>query len=366
MFQQSLDIENHVIHTIDRDLLLDYTPLRLKGAKTEQVFYYSSQWNFYYTCEQLAKLLPDEDAVIVAHDWLELGMVSNLGLQNPVVQVLHGDFDYYYKLAMLHADNIDVHICVSSVIARKIERHLKTAESVKYLRFPVPEVFNVNYKGIDEINCVFFVRNLTDERKQMNILPQVEKILLESNLQIKWHLAGGGMSKQDLVNNWGELFSERIIFWGELDRDGIDKMLRECNVMILPSLAEGFPVSVVESMKYGIVPLIPNWNGAVEELVLDNETGFYCDVKCPASFAQKIIFLSENVIILEQMSLAARNAAGSLFDPHLNAHAYENEFKNAAFNKKNKNKFKSYGSRLDQPWIPNLLVTAIRKQIKNR
>jgi hypothetical protein len=67
----------------------------------------------------LAKLLPDDNAIVVTHDWLELGMVSNLGLQNPVVQFVHGAYDYYYELAQSHASSIDRFIAVAKKYRRK-------------------------------------------------------------------------------------------------------------------------------------------------------------------------------------------------------------------------------------------------------
>ena len=61
-------IENHVIYTINKEEKGVYVINNLEGAFSEQVFYYSQKWNFYYTCRQLAKLLPDCKAIIVAHD----------------------------------------------------------------------------------------------------------------------------------------------------------------------------------------------------------------------------------------------------------------------------------------------------------
>ena len=88
-FQQNADIESHVIFTINTDEIKNFKMPLLKGVESSQVFYYNSQWNFYHTTRQLAKLLIDRDCILIAHDWLELGMVSNLGLNNPVVHVLH-------------------------------------------------------------------------------------------------------------------------------------------------------------------------------------------------------------------------------------------------------------------------------------
>ncbi len=364
MFQQSLDIENHVIHTIDRDLLPEYTPLRLEGAKTEQVFYYSSHWNFYYTCKQLAKLLPDEKAVIVAHDWLELGMVSNLGLQNPVVQILHGDFPYYYNLAYLHWQNIDVHICVSSVIEHRLNNLLKefNHSTIIYQRFPVPAA-NIKITKKDELSLLFLVRDITEDRKQMRLLPLIEQELKQKNQSVNWYIVGKGMSRNQFEQFWGSTFSERINYLGELDRVEIDSLLRECNLLILPSLSEGFPVSVVEAMKYGIVPLISYWDGAVEDLVIDNLTGFTFATQDPKAYADRLVYLANSPEQLHIMRTEARKAAELLFEPNSNTFSYEYLFKQAFVNNKEKTEFKAYGSRLDQIALPNYIVKFIRQII---
>ena len=119
-FANNPAIENHVIYTINKEEKAVYSINNLEGAFSEQVFYYSPKWNFYYTCRQLAKLLPDNKALVIAHDWLELGMMSNLGLQNPLILFLHGDYDYYYQLAQQHEPAIDQFICV----AQNIETNL--------------------------------------------------------------------------------------------------------------------------------------------------------------------------------------------------------------------------------------------------
>ena len=142
-FSNNPTIENHVIYTINKDEKPIYAINNLEGAFSEQVFYYSTQWNFYFTCRQLAKLLPDNKALVIAHDWLELGMMSQLGLQYPLVYFLHGDYDYYYQLAQKHESAIDQFICVAQNIEIKLLSLLPARKNnVYYLRFPVPGVIN--------------------------------------------------------------------------------------------------------------------------------------------------------------------------------------------------------------------------------
>jgi hypothetical protein len=58
-YKQNTEIENHIIHVINKDLKPDYKIIELSGATTEKIFFYSSKWNFYFTSKQLAKYIPD-------------------------------------------------------------------------------------------------------------------------------------------------------------------------------------------------------------------------------------------------------------------------------------------------------------------
>ena len=302
-YRQHHEIDNHVIYTINKEQTPAFSVPALEGAASEQVFYYSPNWNFYYTCRQLAKLLPDDKAFIVAHDWLELGMVSILGLQNPVIQVLHGDFDYYYNLAFLHKRNVDQFICVSPVIEIKLSM-IMPEESIAYLRFPVPEVDYLKTQ-FKTLKIAFFVRDLREDRKQMKLLPQIETELRKRSISVEWHLAGSGMTKEQLALAWGDAYSENVHFNGELNRKGIDQLLRSSNVIILPSLSEGYPVAVVEAMKYGLIPLVSFWEGAVADLVINGITGFSFQTQDAVGYAECIQKLANDPSGMQQMSISS-------------------------------------------------------------
>ena len=157
-------IENHIIYTINKDIVPNYQIKRTPGAITEQVFYYSASWNFYYTCRQLSKYLPDNKALIVASDWLELGMVSNLGLQNKVIHILHGNYNYYYTLASIHAAAIDTFITVAKSIKEKLTTILPgRKEDIHYQRFPVPESI-CNETDNRQANSIIFIGRCTKDK----------------------------------------------------------------------------------------------------------------------------------------------------------------------------------------------------------
>lgn len=358
-YSSSSTLENHVIFTINKDLVPDFKMPPLERAATQQVFYYSPKWNFYYTCKQLAKLLPDNKAIVVAHDWLELGMMSNLGLHNPVVQIVHGNYDYYYNLAKKNAGAINRFICVSPVIYKKLNNYLPQRKAdIDYRRFPVPSIEPIEKKN-DLLKIFYCVRSLDDDNKQFQLLPKLNAILKEKSIDIYWTIVGDGIDK-DEVENFMDQHSDLSLF-PSLPNEEVIRMLPQHDLFILPSLREGFPVAVVEAMKAGLVPLVTNWDGATEELIVQGETGFYFAPGDENGYSEKIELLNSNRTLLNKIAEAGRKKANELFDPVVNTIRIEDIILNSANDgMKNEKPKKVYGSRLDNIFIPNGITHFIR------
>lgn len=355
-FSQNPAIENHIIYTINKEETASFVADDITGAASQQVFYYSPKWNFYYTCKQLAKLLPNKKVLIVAHDWLELGMMSNLGLQNPVVFFLHGDYDYYYGLAQKHAPAIDQFICV----AKNIETQLLTLlsnrkDNIIYLRFPIPRINN-NQVLQQHCNTIFVGRLTTDKGYQL--LPMIAEKLCRQNINVMWHIAGTTLTDTDTVV-WDKKIN--VHFYGNLSNERLLELLKDMQIFILPSLAEGMPVALVEAMKAGVIPLVNNIEGGIQELVINNETGYKINGNQPEGYAEKIIELVTNHSLTETLKHNCIKKANLLFDPVENTVMIEEQFiKVFSSAKKKKKSKKIYGSRLDQPWIPNAITQSAR------
>jgi len=289
-YSQSKEIENHVIYTInrDKDNVKDFIIPKLAGAATEQVFYYSPRWNFYFTCKQLAKLLPDKKALIIAHDWLELGMSSNIGLQNPVVFFLHGNYDYYYNLAKKHSNVIDNFICISKPIYHKLNNYLPGRKNAILQRyFPVPQIQSIAKENAT-LNIYYCVRNLEETGKRFLLLPQIDKLLQKAGITVSWTVIGRGGEELNIRQGLQSL--RNLTYHSNLKNEEVLSLLAKQDVFVLPSQNEGLPVALVEAMKAGLVPLVSNWEGATEELIIEGESGFYIDWNDAEKYAATTMF----------------------------------------------------------------------------
>ena len=355
-FSLNDSIENHIIYTINKDNTPKFVVSATAGAVTEQVFYYSPRWNFYYTCRQLSKLLPDDQALIIANDWLELGMVSNLGLQNKVIQLVHGDYDYYYALARLHAAAIDVYITVADTIRDKLQSILPDRKNdIQYLRFPVPE--STCTHSTTKVNTIIFIGRCTEE-KGYHLLPVISKLLAAEKINLQWHIVGELKDKGKYP--WHP--SVDVVFHGVQSNEAVNKLLCQMQMFILPSIAEGMPVALIEAMKAGVIPIVNNLTGGIQEVVHTDLTGFLIDGNKTIGFIEaiKIIVINKTDAIL--MSSKCKTLADELFNPVINSNYFDEMYQKTAV------KYpvikickKIYGSRLDYPKFPNWLVSNIRK-----
>ena len=361
LYRQHEAIQNQVIYTINQDTVKHFELPGLHGAVSEQVFYYSPRWNFYHTCKQLAKLLPDENAVVVAHDWLELGMVSNLGLQNPLVHVLHGDFDYYYELAIRHSHVVDAYICISPTIFKSLKQKLPSRqESIFYLKFPVPGMMP-KQRLEASLRIIYFVKDLKDERKQFSTILEVANQLSDCAGDYFFTIAGGGINAKEFFERWPAPMKDRVRFAGLQTSEEMSQLLSEQDIFLLPSLSEGFPVALVEAMKSGVVPLVTNWHGAVEELVTQAVTGYYFKPGAASDYVLCIKHLRANQDLLERLSKNCISRANEFFDPVINTKLLEEVFIRVYDQEgKHKHAAKAYGSRLDKPWLPNWTTKLLR------
>ncbi len=357
LFRQDDEIENHVIYTINKEQTPIFFIPSLEGAASEQVFYYSPKWNFYYTCKKLAELLPNDKAIIVAHDWLELGMVSHLGLKNPVNLFVHGDYNYYYQLAAKHCVSIASFICVCKSISKKLTEILPSKlEKITYTRFPVQSISNASVRSNEILQMIFVGR--CEDAKGYNLLPEIEKRLRNIKVKVSWHIIGEGSEDVSNQSLWPE--DTIICFNGKLTHEEVFRLLRKSDLFLLPSFAEGMPVSVIESMKAGVVPIVNDLPGGIQELVINGKTGYKIENNLLDGFVSVIKQLSEDKSLLKAIAEEASMLANRLFDPLINTRKIEVILLKSIQIKKNKGQFKVYGSRLDQKYIPNFIVKLLR------
>jgi len=86
------------------------------------------------------------------------------------------------------------------------------------------------------------------------------------------------------------------------------ELMQSCDVLVLPSLAEGRALVQQEALANGL-PLIITENTGGEDLIVEGETGFLVPIRSPEKIAEKIAWLADHRDALPAMRLAALKKA---------------------------------------------------------
>lgn len=101
--------------------------------------------------------------------------------------------------------------------------------------------------------------------KSAEVVCKSLKLLLKTNLNFEFYWIGstkiaGGGKKGIHINNVEDCLPKdsRIKHIGPVNREMSKRLLSDTNIFLLPSRGEGFPISLIEAMRSGCIPIISN------------------------------------------------------------------------------------------------------------
>lgn len=149
--------------------------------------------------------------------------------------------------------------------------------------------------------AVIFVGSLVPV-KGVRYLIEAMAIVRQANPATRLLIVGDGVEKHNLETLAYRLNLERnVTFCGRLDNEEVPKYLAASDVFVLPSLSEGFPVSIAEAMAAGL-PVVTTRVRGLSELVGDGKNGFLVNPENPAQLAEKLLLVLTNDALQAEMS----------------------------------------------------------------
>lgn len=152
------------------------------------------------------------------------------------------------------------------------------------------------------------------ETKGMNELLEATIKLQNRRIPFILHLAGKEEIKDQFLPQFSNSLKNKFIYHGVISGSVKSSFIKNLDLFILPSYFEGLPMSLLECMSYGIVPITTNV-GSIGEIIKDNNNGFFIAKKSSDSIVDLIISINKNRAFLNQLSYNAQNIIFTKFNP---------------------------------------------------
>jgi glycosyltransferase involved in cell wall biosynthesis len=175
-------------------------------------------------------------------------------------------------------------------------------------------------------------------------------------------IMGRGPETDALRRQWAE--ETAVTFYSPDTNEEVLDALTGRDVLVFPTRFEGFPVSLLEAMAAGLVPVASNLPGGLRELVREGENGFLCKPGAVEDFAARIAWLHHHRDALENMSHQAASLVNEQYNAEVQSPVYQAFFSSVAADPatpRHHNVREKIGSRLDQRWLPNTVTRLLRR-----
>lgn len=130
--------------------------------------------------------------------------------------------------------------------------------------------------------------------------------IVDRHPQTRLLMVGSGELRSQLEELTARLgLTQNVSFLGAIEHHQVSEVLKNVDILVMPSVREEFGVAAVEAQAMEI-PVISTRVGGIPEVVLDGETGILVEPGDSEQLAQAILTLIENPALRRQMGERGR------------------------------------------------------------
>ncbi|GAB1402428.1 glycosyltransferase [Elusimicrobiota bacterium] len=218
-------------------------------------------------------------------------------------------------------------------IKKGLEHGIGIKDKYRYIRLGIDiENFkNLNHApllkkelGLKETDMLVTTIGPFKPQKNLTDFINVANIILKQNNNYKFVITGDGAERkklEDLIENYKIKNNVYLLGW----RRDISNILNSSDFFVMTSLWEGLPISTIEAMSCGLVPIVNDVDGQ-REIIKNSENGFLIKPYDINETAGKILFLADNPGVKNEMSLKAKQTINDTFSIDYMIKQHENMY----------------------------------------
>jgi glycosyltransferase involved in cell wall biosynthesis len=243
------------------------------------------------------------------------------------VGVGQSDDPNVYAMMRHYGAHLDLLAVVSQTMKRKAEAMPEFSRvPVACLPYGVPFVQDGQMRARDFAGRlkILYLGRLDREQKRVHLFPAIFNQLRASGMAFHWTMAGDGSEKAALEQAMKSTRPDQTVSLpGQIAYADVLPLLLEHDIFLLASDYEGLPLSLLEAMGCGLVPVVSDLPSGIPEVV-DDTTGKRIPPEEIEAYADAILWLHEHRVDMARLSQNARErvrrdfSIGAMTDRWLN------------------------------------------------
>ena len=228
------------------------------------------------------------------YDYLASSISPGLSEKVGILGVLHSDdvehYEHAYRLG-LYWNRI---VSVSKTINNKLLQYnasFADKSSVIYYGIDDDEIKKTKVPKNDVFSIIYTGRIIQDQKRILDFVPII-RLFASQQSDFVFTFIGDGPEKKELHDELKDFIEKgQVRILGKQPKEVIYKELNSAHAFALCSDFEGLPLSLLEALAAGCVPVVTDIKSGIGEIIKHNNNGLISPIGDTESFAQNLMTL---------------------------------------------------------------------------
>ena len=223
------------------------------------------------------------------------------------------DHPMFYDAAAPYAGCTDAIVGVSRTITERLERmdvFRKVSKLCLLHGVMVPD--RLAARNFHKPMRIISLGRLEIGQKRVHLFPVIYRQLVNTEIPFVWTIVGEGGERGNIERAMSSSPAQQVVFAGSVSHSEVPTLLENQDAFLLTSDSEGLPLSLLEAMAHGVVPVVSDLESGIRDVV-DTSNGLLVPVNDVEGYAHAIIHLHEHRDELAAKSAAAHERARTEF-----------------------------------------------------
>lgn len=161
---------------------------------------------------------------------------------------------------------------------------------------------------------ILYLGRLSIYDKGIDRLGPITRSLWSMKEKFRLTVVGSGLDEKHVRRELSAFEKIGLVqFHPSVPPDQVPSIMRQHDVLLMPSRFEGLPNTLLEGMACGLVPVVSRLPGITDYIVEDEKSGFVCSQDDPGEFVARLAMLSRDESLRRKMGSNAHQRVKNCF-----------------------------------------------------